>query len=248
MYRLYYYPGNANLAPHVLLEEAGAPYELTLVDRETRGQKDAAYIRLNPNGRIPTLVDGELVLFEAAAICMHIADRHPEAGLSPAQGSSERSHFYKWLIFLTNTIQPDLMAFFYPETYTADSSGIAAVRDQAERRLASGFAVLDGALYDGPYLVGGRYSACDTYLFMLCTWARHLSTPPAEIPISAAPSTPPPCGQRWNGPIPLKVSIRASTRCPSRSAKAKRAPSNIDSRLHYGRCDGRRDRCDDHRG
>ena len=73
MYRLYYYPGNANLAPHVLLEETGAQYELVLVDRETRGQKDAAYVRLNPNGRIPTLVDGELVIFEAAAICLHIA-------------------------------------------------------------------------------------------------------------------------------------------------------------------------------
>ncbi|MDH3412507.1 MAG: glutathione S-transferase, partial [Gammaproteobacteria bacterium] len=154
MYRLYYYPGNANLAPHVLLEEASAQYELVLVDRETGGQKDADYLRLNPNGRVPTLVDGELVLFEAAAICLHIADGHPEADLLPAHGSPDRSHFYKWLIFLTNTIQPDYMAFRYPENYTADPSGIPAVRRQAELRLATGFAVLDGALHDNPYLVG----------------------------------------------------------------------------------------------
>lgn len=182
MYRLYYYPENASLAPHVLLEEVGVPYELELVDRETNGQKNAEYIRLNPNGRIPTLVDGELVLFEAAAICLHIADRHPDAGLSPAHGSTERSHFHQWLIFLTNTIQPDLMAFFYPENYTTDSSGFAAVREQAERRLASGFGVLDGALHGGRYLVGQRYSACDAYLFMLCTWARWVSAPPAALP------------------------------------------------------------------
>jgi len=182
MYRLFYYPGNANLAPHILLEEASAPYELVLVDREKEGQKDAEYLRLNPNGRIPTLVDGELVLFESAAICLHIADRHPEAQLSPPQGSADRSHFYKWLVFLTNTIQPDYMAFRYPEKYTADPSGLAAVRNQAEQRLAAGFAVLEAALDGSPYLVGRKYSACDAYLFMLCTWARRLSHPPANLP------------------------------------------------------------------
>ena len=182
MYRLYYYPGNANIAPHVLLEEARARYELVLVDRAKNGQKKADYLRLNPNGRIPTLVDGDLVLFEAAAICIHIADRHPEAGLAPAHASPDRAHFYKWLIFLTNTIQPDYMAFRYPEKHTSDAAGVAAVRDQAERRLASGFEVLESALQDGPYLVAQRYSACDAYLFMLCTWARRLSKPPAELP------------------------------------------------------------------
>ncbi len=182
MYRLFYYPGNANLAPHVLLEEAGAPYELVLVDREAKGQKDAGYLQLNPNGRIPTLVDGDLVLFEAAAICLHLADRHPDAGLSPPQRSSDRSLFYQWLIFLTNTIQPDCMAFHYPENFTTDPSGIPAVRRQAEHRLAAGFAVLEGALRESPYLVGRRYSACEAYLFMLCTWARQLQHPPTELP------------------------------------------------------------------
>ena len=182
MIQLYYYPGNANLAPHILLEEANVSYELVLVDRETKGQKNADYLRLNPNGRIPTLVDGDLVLFEAAATCLHIVDRHPEAELSPPPGTSDRSLFHQWLIFLTNTIQPDYMAFCYPENYTADSSGTAAVRLQAERRLAAGFAVLDGALKEAPYLVGQRYSACDAYLFMLCTWAQCLSPPPSELP------------------------------------------------------------------
>ncbi|MCP3986574.1 MAG: hypothetical protein GY723_19495 [bacterium] len=105
-YRLFDFPNNASLAPHILPEETGADFELVLVDRSARGQKDPDYLRLNPNGRIPTLVDGDLVLFEAAAICMHIADRHPEAMLIPPLRSDERSHFYKWLVFLTNTVQP----------------------------------------------------------------------------------------------------------------------------------------------
>ena len=90
MYQLYYSPGKANLAPHMLLEEIGAPYELVAVDTERGAHRDAAYLKLNPNGRLPVLVDGDLVLYETAAICLHLADRHPEAGLAPALGSAAR--------------------------------------------------------------------------------------------------------------------------------------------------------------
>lgn len=83
-YTLYYYPGNANVAVHILLEELGCDYELALVDRSLYAQKSDEYLRLNPNGTIPTLVSGSLVLFETAAICMHIADQHPSAGLAAA--------------------------------------------------------------------------------------------------------------------------------------------------------------------
>src|SRR5689334_10559721 len=103
MYALYYYPSNASMAPHMVLEEIGAPFELRLVDRERQAHKTPEYLRLNPNGLIPVLVDGDLVLFESAAICLHLADRHPESRLAPPLGSPARAHFYKWLIHLTNT-------------------------------------------------------------------------------------------------------------------------------------------------
>ena len=63
-HQLYYYPANANLAPHILLAEIDCEYELILVDRKSEQQKSAEYLRLNPNGRIPVLVHGELVIFE----------------------------------------------------------------------------------------------------------------------------------------------------------------------------------------
>src|SRR3569833_4774792 len=102
MYKLYYYPGNANLAPHMLLEELGAAYELVLVDRDRNAHNSPEYLKLNPNGQIPTLVDGDLVLYETAAICLHLVARHPEAGLAPPCGSEARAHFYEWLIYLAN--------------------------------------------------------------------------------------------------------------------------------------------------
>jgi glutathione S-transferase len=82
--QLHYFPGNASLAPHMLLEELGVPFELRLVDRAQDAQKSPAYLKLNPNGTIPVLVDGDLVLYETAAICLHLVDTHPGAGLAPA--------------------------------------------------------------------------------------------------------------------------------------------------------------------
>ena len=83
MIQLYYHPGNASLAPHMLLEEIGAPFELVLVDRANAAHKSPEYLKLNPNGQIPVLVEGDFVLYEAAAICLYLADRYPDAKLVP---------------------------------------------------------------------------------------------------------------------------------------------------------------------
>ena len=182
MYELFYYPDNASLAPHFLLEELGVGFELRLVDRKARGQKDPEYLKVNPMGRIPALVDGDLVLFESAAICLHLIDRHPEAGLAPPVGSAQRAHFYKWLVFLTNTIQPDLMAFFYPDQHTTDPEGLAAVKTAAERRLDAAHAMMNVALGEtGPYLLGETLSAADFFLLMLARWGRFIANPPAKL-------------------------------------------------------------------
>jgi len=191
--QLYYYPGNANLVAHILLEEAGCEYELTLVDRSRSAQKSAAYLRLNPNGTIPTLVSGSLVLFETAAICLHIADHFPAAKLAPPLGSPERSHLYKWLFFLSNTVQPAYMAFRYPEQHVAldrvaaaegsSDEVLGAVRAAAAARAARAFDVIERSLgAAGPFLLGSEYSACDAYLYMLAWWAHKLPVPPARSP------------------------------------------------------------------
>ena len=191
--QLYFYPGNANLAAHILLEEAGCEYELVLVDRSRSAQKSAAYLQLNPNGTIPTLVSGSLVLFETAAICLHLADRYPSARLAPPLGSPERAHLYKWLFFLSNTVQPAYMAYRYPEQYVAlgglaevESTGggvLDAVRVAAAERATRAFDIIERSLGgEGPFLLGAEYAACDPYLYMLAWWAQKLPTPPARLP------------------------------------------------------------------
>jgi glutathione S-transferase len=183
MATLYYYPSNASMAPHMVLEEIGAPFELSRVDRENNAHKGPAYLRLNPNGAIPTYVDGDLVLFEAAAICLHLADTSPEAGLAPALGTAERAQFYKWLIHLTNTVQAELLTYFYPEHLADDPASAAVVKAHAEARIGVMFDRIEAALAaGGPYLLGGRFSAADLYLLMLARWTRGMTNPARNRP------------------------------------------------------------------
>jgi glutathione S-transferase len=183
MATLYYYPSNASMAPHMVLEEIGAPFELSRVDRENNAHKGPAYLRLNPNGAIPTYVDGDLVLFEAAAICLHLADTNPEAGLTPALGTAERAQFYKWLVHLTNTVQAELLTYFYPERLVDDPASAAVVKAHAETRLGEMFDRIEAALAaGGPYLLGARFSAADLYLLMLARWTRGMKNPARNRP------------------------------------------------------------------
>jgi glutathione S-transferase len=184
MIRLHHYPGNASFAPHVLLHELGLPFELVLVDRTQAAHKAPAYLRLNPMGQIPVLEHDGLVLYEAAAICLHLVDRFPAAALAPAPGSDERAHFYKWLVWMTNTLQATLMHYFYPERLLDDGNaeGARQLRAQAEARVAGLLQLLDDqfAAQGGPWLLGANYSAADPYAFMLCRWTRGFASRPAR--------------------------------------------------------------------
>ena len=188
MATLHYFPGNASLAPHIVLEELGAPYELALVDRAAGAHKSPAYLKLNPNGLIPVWVDGDLVLYETAAICLHLADTHPAAGLVPPLATPERAHFMKWLMWLTNTLQATLIVYFYPERWADDEGAIAQVKAHAEARVAPLLDQLEAQLasHGGPWLLGDAYGAVDPYAFMLCRWTRGFARPARSLPALGA--------------------------------------------------------------
>lgn len=183
--QLHHFPSTASMVPHILLEELGVPYERVLVDRIHGEQKGSGYLKLNPNGLIPVLTDGDLVLYETAAIALHLCDTHQEAGLAPAWGTPERAHFYKWLMWLTNTLQSTLIVYFYPERWVDKGNVVAAqeVQRHAEERIRGLLDQLEAelALHGGPWLLGERYTALDSYVFTLCRWTRGFErTPPAR--------------------------------------------------------------------
>lgn len=190
MIELHHAPSTAAMAPHILLTEIGVPFELRPVDTAAQAHRTPAYLALNPNGRVPVLVDGDLVLFESAAICLHLTDCHPQAGLAPLPGSNERAHFYKWLVWLTNTLQATLMVFFYPERWLTDGNdaGAAELKTCAEGRTGALLDLLEAELqhHGGPWLLGARYSAVDPYALMLCRWTRHFAHPARARPALGA--------------------------------------------------------------
>ena len=183
MITLHYFPGNASFAPHVLLREIGVPFQLQLVDRTQAAHKSPSYLKLNPNGLIPVLVDGELVLYETAAVLMHLADTHPTAGLAPALGTAERAQYYKWMLWLSNTVQATLIHYFYPDRLVAagNTEGAAQVKAAAEAKVAGCLAQIDAQLATtGAWLLGDQFSAVDPLAFMLCRWTRGFASKPAR--------------------------------------------------------------------
>jgi glutathione S-transferase len=180
MYQLHYFPANANAAPHMLLEEIGIKYDLVLVDRTKDAQKSGEYLKINPNGRIPTLVDGNLIVSEAAAIVLHLVDQHSDAGLAPQVGTPERAKFYQWLTFMTNSLQEELMVWQYPDRLTGDdAAAVEVVKRGAEARAGMFLDVVEDHLRaNGPLFLGDKLSAADFYLVMLSRWARPMAGPP----------------------------------------------------------------------
>ena len=185
MTTLHYFPGNASMAPHMLLHEIGAPFELALVDRAANAQNSPAYLRLNPNGTIPVLVDGDLVLHESAAILLYLCDKHPQADLAPAVGTPERAQFYKWLFWLSNTLQASMKMYFYSERYVeaGNADGATQVKRRTEAAINSMIDQLEAQLagHGGPWFLGTRYSALDPYLLMLCRWTRGFDRPARKL-------------------------------------------------------------------
>jgi glutathione S-transferase len=186
MITLYYHTGTASLTPHILLNEIGRHFELAKIDCDAGEQRSENYLRINPYGKVPTLVHDGLVLYETAAIVLHLVERFPSAELAPPAGTDERSLFYRWIAHLSCTIQPEMRAYFYPEQHTNDPSRIDDVKQVAEKRLRALFAVVDKQLGSGPFLLGDRYSAVDPYLTMLMRWTRNMTNPARTLPHLAA--------------------------------------------------------------
>jgi glutathione S-transferase len=180
MIELHYYPSTAAMVPHIVLEEIGIPYRRVLVDRLADAHRRPEYLRLNPNGLIPVLTDGDTVLYETGAIVLHLCDAHPGAQLAPAPGTTGRAHFYKWMFWTANTLHAALAVYFYPHRWMDDGNdaGAAELKRHAELKISGLLDQLEGHLasHRGPWFMGDDYTALDAYVFTLCRWTRNFET------------------------------------------------------------------------
>ena len=183
---LYYAPGAASFLVHWLLIELDVPYELRLVDTAAKQQKSPEYLALNPNGVVPTLVIDGKPQYEAAALAMLLADRHPRAGLAPAFDASGRADYVQWMFNLANMVQPLFRQWWYPGE-PAGEENADDLRAHCAPRIEAQWQRIDEHLAaHGPYLLGENISAADFYLTMLMRWSRNMPKPATEWPHLAA--------------------------------------------------------------
>jgi glutathione S-transferase len=182
MYQLYYMPGAASLVVHWLLIELDVPHELRRVDGAAKQQKSPEYLKLNPNGLVPTLVvDGQPV-YECAALAMLLAERHPEKGFAPPPGHAKRGLYLQWMLHLANTVQPAFRIWWYPHE-AAGPEHAEAAKALATQKIEAAWDRLDAHLaVQGPYILGEAPSAADFLATMLARWSRNMARPATDWP------------------------------------------------------------------
>ena len=174
MYTLYYSPGTASMVVHLALLEIGAPYKLELVDFEHGAQRSSEYLRLNPQGVVPTLIIDGKAYMESAALLLMLADRHPETKLAPLPGSALRNEWYQTVVNLSNSLAATYRYWFYPPDLGA-AEHPPAVRAALQTRIEAVWTRLDAQLAArGPYLLGAEFSGADLLATMLMRWSRNM--------------------------------------------------------------------------
>jgi glutathione S-transferase len=176
MYTLYYAPGRASLAVHWMLIELTVPFEARLVDFATEAHKSAEYLRLNPDGMVPTLVIDGKPYAECAALALMLAERHPEGGLEIPPGAPERPDYLQWMLYFANTLQPLYRAWFYTEEVGGPESA-EAVKAHARVHIEKVWDRVDARLRTTRYIAGDNLSAVDFHAAMLMRWSRGMPKP-----------------------------------------------------------------------
>lgn len=173
-YRLFYSPGACSLAPHIVLEELGLPYEPVRVVIADGANRQPEYLAINPRGRVPALViadaQGERVLTEAMAIMIFLARRHPEAALLPEELESF-ARAIEWMSWLGSVMhQAGVRTVFRPERFTTDAGGAPAIAEQGRASIRAGYADIDARLRGKAFALDGSFSAVDAYLLVFYRW------------------------------------------------------------------------------
>ena len=159
---LYTNPMSRGRIARWMLEEVGIPYRREVL---TFGgtMKGADYLRLNPMGKVPTLVHGDSIVTECPAICAYLADAFPQAGLAPPQ--RERADYYRWLFFAAGPLE------------AAVSNRALGFQVPEDRRVMIGYGsyaevieTLENALTDRSYIAGNSFTAADVYVGSHLMW------------------------------------------------------------------------------
>ena len=172
MLTLYHSPQSRSIRPRWLLEELGVPHEVKLVSLQAGDNKKPEYLKLNPNGTVPTLIDGDLVLFESAAICQYLADKFPEKKLAPAVGTPERGKYYQWIHYAMSGLEPPAVTVFLHTMQLPEAERVPQLVQTARTQLGATIKVVDDALAGREWMLGSQFTAADVMIGSTLVWAQ----------------------------------------------------------------------------
>jgi glutathione S-transferase len=180
--KLYHSPQSRSIRPRWLLEELGVPYDVVRVDLSAGDQRKPEYLKLNPNGAVPTLVDGDLVLWESGAICQYLADKYPEKGLAPKVGTPERGRYYQWIHYAMSGLEPPAVTIFQHTMLLPEAERLPQLVTPARAALAAALKVVDDALAGRQWLVGDAFTAADVMVGSTIVWAQMMGMVGSDLP------------------------------------------------------------------
>ncbi|MBS0421370.1 MAG: glutathione S-transferase family protein [Proteobacteria bacterium] len=167
---LYEFTPTRSLRPRWVLQELEVPFEAVNVDLLEGEQRAADFLKLNPAGQVPVLVDGEVVLSESVAIALYLAEKYPDKHLLPAD-PTHKAQVYKWLLFTTTALEQPLWRMAKHSTLYPQEKRIPAEINLAREDFLAIAGVADQHLSTREYLVGGALTVADLILAYTLDWA-----------------------------------------------------------------------------
>lgn len=176
--KLYIMPGACSMVPHVALEWAKADYELEILNHDS--VKSEEYLRINPQGSVPAIVDGETVVTQNIAVQTYIDAKYPDANIFSANSSpAERAQIMQWLAFINSDVHKSFGPLFSPDNFVTDKDAQADLKEQAKKKIVDLLKYPNEQLGTHDYLTGTKTTA-DIYLYVILTWAKKM-----ELDLSA---------------------------------------------------------------
>ena len=154
------------------LEEKGVPYQFQYVDLGIGEGRAPEFLALNPAGKIPLLVDGDVVISESISICNYIADRCAGNAIAPVFGSDERAHYDQWCSFAISELEQPLWAMAKHRFVLPEERRVPAIIDTARWEFTVAAQILAKGLEGREFILGNNFSAADILLGHTLAWAR----------------------------------------------------------------------------
>ena len=168
--KFYYAPHTCALASHVALEKAGADYEARRIDFSKNEQRSAEYLRINPKGRVPSLVTDRGILTETPAILAFVAQTFPAAKLAPVNDPFAFAQVQSFNSYLCSTVHVAHAHRMRGYRWADDPAAIEAMKKKVPQSVAECFELIEREMLQGPWVMGATWTICDVYLFTLAQW------------------------------------------------------------------------------